>query len=103
MTIMSDESTASPDIPVLTEIVADDPISPSSPIELPSDMETLIAELQTRLSASAFALTEQLLHAAFSQMEAKLSKQVLSRLRQDLPELVDTILREHLGAETRED
>ncbi len=100
---MSDDSTTSPNIPVLTEIVADDPTSSLSSLELTAEMETLTAELQTRLSASAFALMEQLLHAAFSQMEAKLSEQVLSRLRQDLPELVDTVLREHLGAETRED
>lgn len=96
-------STASTNIPVLTDVVAQDPNSPASPAELPSDIETLIAELQTELSASAFALTEQLLHSAFSQMEATLSKKILSRLRQDLPELVDAVLREHFGAETDED
>ena len=66
-------------------------------------METLIAELQTKLSADAFALTEKLLRSAISEMEATLFEKVLNRLRQDLPELVDTILREHLGPEIDED
>ncbi len=98
-----DESTASAAIPVLTDVVAQAPSTPASPAELPSDLETLIAELQTKLSADAFTLTEKLLHSAFSQMEATLSEKILSRLRRDLPELVDTVLREHLGAETGDD
>jgi len=60
------------------------------------DVETLIAELQTRLAASTFALTEQLMRAAFSEMEARLHEQISARLRRDLPELFDSLLREHL-------
>ncbi len=98
-----DESTASADIPLLTDVVAQDPKSATSAAELPSDVETLIAELQVKLSAKAFALMERSLHAAFSQMEATLFEQVLHRLRQDLPELVDTVLREHFGTEIDQD
>ena len=97
-----DESTASTDIPVLTDVVAQDPAATSA-TELPSDVETLIAELQIKLAANAFVLMEKSLRAAFSQMEATLFEQVLHRLRQDLPELVDTVLREHFGTEIDQD
>ena len=63
----------------------------------------LIAELQTTLSVGAFTLTEQLLHSAISEMEATLFEQVLNRLRQELPELIDTVLREHLAIDSDED
>ncbi|HJP36468.1 MAG TPA: hypothetical protein QF901_10810, partial [Gammaproteobacteria bacterium] len=69
----------------------------------PSAGETLIAELQTKLSVGAFTLTEQLLHSAISEMEATLFEQVLNRLRQELPELIDSVLREHLGTENNDD
>jgi hypothetical protein len=104
---MSDESFASPEIPVLTDVVedgldseaaADDPTADSL-----FDREMLIAELQTKLSVGAFTLTEQLLHSAISEMEATLFEQVLNRLRQELPELVDTVLREHLAPESDDD
>jgi hypothetical protein len=100
---MPDNSTATADIPVLTDIVEQDAIPATGPAELPADVETLIAELQTKLSADAFALTEKLLQSAISDMEATLFEQVLNRLRQDLPDLVDTVLREHLITETDED
>ena len=100
---MPDESTASAEIPVLTDVVETAPPPDPSSSDLPSDEETLIAELQTKLSVSAFALTEQLLHSAISEMEATLCEQVLNRLRQDLPELIDTVLREHLDSENRQD
>jgi len=100
---MPDNSTATADIPVLTDIVEQDAIPATGPAELPADVETLIAELQTKLSADAFALTEKLLQSAISDMEATLFEQVLNRLRQDLPDLVDKVLREHLVAETDED
>jgi len=94
---MPDESTASADIPVLTDVVDDLPAPETPPDEDPTARETLIAELQTKLSVGAFTLTEQLLHSAISEMEATLFEQVLNRLRQELPELVDSVLREHLG------
>jgi len=104
---MSDESLASADIPVLTDVVEDDfdAEATATPVKADGldDPEMLIAELQTKLSVGAFTLTEQLLHSAISEMEATLFEQVLNRLRQELPELVDTVLREHLGADSDED
>ena len=80
-------------IPVLTEIIArrDDGTGP------PTQAETLIAELQTRLASGTFALTEELMKSAFAEMEATLYEQISARLRRELPELIDTILREHLA------
>ncbi len=100
---MPDESTPTADIPTLTDIVEQDATLETIPTVLPVDIEALIAELQTKLSADAFALTEKLLRSAISEMEATLFQQVLNRLRRDLPELVDTVLREHLGSEIDED
>jgi len=104
---MSDESFANPEIPVLTDVVEDELDSEANTDEPATDTlfdrEMLIAELQTKLSVGAFTLTEQLLHSAISEMEATLFEQVLNRLRQELPELVDTVLREHLAPESDED
>lgn len=63
------------------------------------DVETLVAELQTRLASSMFALMDELMRSAFSEMEAKLHQQMSARLRSELPELIDSLLREHLGAD----
>ncbi len=100
---MHDDSTASDDIPVLTDVIDDEPQSDTSSDDLPSDGETLIAELQTELSVSAFSLTEKLLLSAMSEMESTLREQVLARLRQDLPELIDSVLREHFYSESNDE
>jgi hypothetical protein len=71
------EATPNTDIPVLTDAVEDDEAG-----NFPSHSDTLIAELQTNLAASAFALTERLLHQALAEMEAAVS-----------------VLRRHLGTE----
>lgn len=72
-------------IPVLTDVIG------------PADTEALIAELQTRMASETFALTEEIMRAAFSEMEARLLEQVSENLRRRLPELLDQLLREHLG------
>ncbi|MFL2547391.1 MAG: hypothetical protein ACJ0SL_08555 [Candidatus Rariloculaceae bacterium] len=111
---MSDDSTASAEIPVLTDVIQDrgdlEPAAGAgaeaadvSDADILLDREMLISELQAKLSVGAFTLTEQLLHSAISEMEATLFEQVLNRLRQELPELVDTVLREHLIDEEEED
>lgn len=91
---MPEDSASKSSIPVLTDIVNE--TASSDKAGDPRVTETLIAELQTELSASAFALTEQVLRAAFSEMEAALFEQITARLRQELPELVDRVLRERL-------
>lgn len=86
---MADESSDA--IPTLTEAVSRVP-----PGDREVERENLIAELQTELAASTFALTERLLNNALTEMEAALYEQVSKRLRQELPELVDGVLRRHL-------
>jgi hypothetical protein len=100
---MSEQSTANDEIPVLTDIVEDEHELEDSTDDNSATGEELIAELQTKLSVGAFTLTEQLLHSAISEMEATLFEQVLNRLRQELPELVDSVLREHLATDSDDD
>jgi hypothetical protein len=85
-------------IPVLTDVVQEAPEQPAYPPEI----ETLVAELQTHLAASTFALTEQLLHSALAGLEANVFEQVTAKLRHQLPELIDAVLRRHLGAEEQD-
>jgi len=84
-------------IPVLTEVVygLEDEESPG----YPSRTETLVAELQTRLASETFALAEDLMRSAFAEMEAHLFEQISRRLREKLPDLIDSILREHLAGD----
>lgn len=91
------ESSGGDEIPVLTDVIEEESTAEPAIEVNPSANEELIAELQTKLSVGAFTLTEQLLHSAISEMEATLFEQVLNRLRQELPELVDSVLREHLA------
>src|SRR5690606_29850390 len=87
-------------IPVLTEVVygLEDEESPG----YPSRTETLVAELQTRLASETFALAEDLMRSAFAEMEAHLFEQISRRLREKLPDLIDSILREHLAGDDDE-
>ena len=100
---MSDSSQTA--IPVLTDIVAAKAAeqqvgAESGEVSISEeDIENLIAELQTNLASQAFSLTERLLHNAFSEMEATLFEQVSNRLRRELPELIDSVLRRHLHSE----
>lgn len=79
-------------IPTLTDVVPGE----DADKQREAERENLIAELQTELAASTFALAERLLHNACTEMEATLFEQVSNRLRQELPELVDGVLRRHL-------
>lgn len=99
---MTEKANAQPKIPVLTDIVEDDASASSKHHSQAPDNASLIAELQTRLAASAFELTEEALHSAFAEMEATLFEQISRRLRQELPELIDRVLREHLGQDPDE-
>ena len=82
-------------IPTLTEVVAER--LAGVPIEeQDAEVENLIAELQTELAAATFSLTERLLQQTVSEMEATIFEQVSNRLRRELPELVDGVLRRHL-------
>ena len=98
----SDPTSKKSDIPVLTDVVTDKDTTGLAEATPSVDHASLIAELQTQLASSAYALTEQLLHSAFAEMEATLFQQISARLRQELPELIDRVLREHLGEDGEE-
>jgi hypothetical protein len=92
-------------IPILTDVMpaeqhAVDATAASAESNGP-DIETVIAELQTRLAARTFALADELMQTAFADMEAKIREQISARLRRELPELIDSLLREYLGREDR--
>ena len=80
-------------VPVLTDVI--------SGVGHPADREldALLAEVQTKLAARAFALADDLLRSAFAEMQAAMLERVSSSLRRELPELIDATLREHF--ETR--
>ena len=90
-------------IPVLTDIVARPRRSAADEMARPSLSESELAELQVRIATGSFMLVEKLLHGAFKEMEAVLFDEVVSRLRNELPELIDQVLREHFDDDTRGD
>ena len=90
-------------IPVLTDIVARPRRSAADELTRPTLSESEIAELQVRIATGSFMLVEKLLHSAFKEMEAVLFDEVVSRLRNELPELIDQVLREHFDDDTRGD
>ena len=99
---MAEQATSKKDIPVLTDVISDDDSAGPGEATASIDKASLIAELQTQLASNAYELTEQLLHNAFSEMEATIFAQISARLREELPELIDRILREHLGEDLEE-
>lgn len=99
---MAEQATSQEDIPVLTDVIVDDDAESAGDTTEAVDRAALIAELQTQLASNAYALTEQLLRNAFAEMEATLFAQISARLREELPELIDRILREHLGEDPEE-
>ncbi|MCH7894168.1 MAG: hypothetical protein IH907_06625 [Proteobacteria bacterium] len=96
---MHDSDGKTPDpIPVLTDVVNGDAETgaDSAVAAQPAFDENRLAELQTELASRSFELTDRLLHSAFQEMEASLFEQVSNRLRNELPELIDQILRDYL-------
>jgi hypothetical protein len=82
-------------IPVLTDVIRSAASLP------PAELETMLAEVQTKLAARTFQLADELLRSAFAELEATLFERISGRLRQQLPELIDATLREHF--DTRND
>jgi hypothetical protein len=67
---------------------------------LTAERETLIAELQTEIAASMFALTDEIMRKTFAEMEATVFEQISARLRSELPEMIDALLRARLADNT---
>jgi hypothetical protein len=90
-------------IPVLTDVMPaeghDVDTTRAAPELNERDIEAVIAELQTRIAAKTFALADELMQTAFADMEAKIREQISARLRRELPELIDSLLREYWGRE----
>ena len=86
---MSQMQPAEPNIPVLTDAIRS-AVTPAG-----SELDTLLAEVQTKLASRTFALADELLRSAFTAMEATLFEQIAGKLRAQLPELIDATLREH--------
>jgi uncharacterized protein (DUF2267 family) len=82
-------------IPVLTDVIGGAAPPPAG------ELESLLAEVQTKLASRTFSLADELLRSAFAEMEATLLKQISAKLREQLPELIDATLREHF--DTRND
>jgi glycogen debranching enzyme len=72
------------DIPILTETVED--AAAAEPIDLKA--------LQSNVVAATLKLAESLLHQAVRDIEATLFEHVFDRLRAELPELVDRIIKD---------
>ena len=81
---------AAEDIPVLTEVVEEAVLVDNS-----YSGEDL-AGLEDEISRGSLRLAEQLLHEVAREMEVVLFDRVLSRMKEELPTLVEKILREHL-------
>ena len=62
-----------------------------------ADRENLIAELQTEIAAGIFALTDEIMRKTFAEMEATVFEQISARLRSELPEMIDALLRARLA------
>ena len=82
-------------IPVLTDIVA----SPGEPV--PS-LQVMVTDderqaLQARIATEGYTLMERLLHESLREMEANLFADVIGRLRTELPDLIDDVLKEYFG------
>ena len=81
---------AEEDIPVLTEVVEEAVLADE---RYSSDD---IAGLEEEISRESIRMAEQLLHEVAREMEVVLFDRVLSRMKEELPALVEKILREHL-------
>lgn len=83
-------------IPVLTDIVEDEP----RPAEAePSDPTMVFLEaLEAHLTNAVHEHADELVHNACREMEALLLEQVSDRLKAELPALVSRVILEHFQA-----
>lgn len=73
------------------------PVLRSVAVAAPSQItDHELAALKAELVAVAWEVVVDLLHSAVHEVEAALFEQVSSRLREELPEIVERALRNHL-------
>lgn len=82
----SDHSPVDDDIPTLTDVVE---------LDSPGLTAEELAAVQAEITARVLELADELLREASGEVEAILFERVSDRLRALLPELIDTVLREH--------
>ena len=98
---------ASPQDSIRTSLpILSDPVSPddaglplltsSEPPDSSPLGEEQLATVEAELTALTRELTDRLLNHAFREMEATLFEQVSNKLRDELPELIEQVLRTHL-------
>jgi hypothetical protein len=92
----------SPLVPVLVRKAGDGtdvapPVLQSVALPAPGQLsDHELAALKAELVAVAWEVVVDLLHSAVREVEAALFEQVSSRLRDELPEIIDRALRNHL-------
>jgi hypothetical protein len=82
-------------IPVLTDAVE---IKSATTIAAPILDEFQIDELRKSLTDSAYRLMERQIYSSIREMENTLQEVLTKQLGDELPELIDRILQEHLNA-----
>ena len=84
-------------IPVLTDIVEDEPgFTPTT-----DRTQLFLDELEAHLVIAIHEQADELVHNACREMEALLLEQVSDRLRSELPTLIARILQEHFQGPER--
>ena len=84
-------------IPVLTDIVEDEPgFTPAT-----DRTQLFLDELEAHLVIAIHEQADELVHNACREMEALLLEQVSDRLRSELPALVSRIVEEHFRGPDR--
>lgn len=91
-----DDETA---VPTLTDVVDDD--ASAVPVlhdivETEASREADMAALQAELTSLTRELTDRLLHTALQEMESALFERVSDQLRDELPMLIERVLKDHL-------
>jgi hypothetical protein len=94
------DETSEDDIPVLTEALSAEEIAEleGAIVAAPNYeiSEEQLGEMRADLAARTYGLADQLVHTAFRDLEAALFEQVSNRLREELPELIERVLDDHL-------
>jgi hypothetical protein len=87
---MNPNGTPDDDVPTLTDAVEMDGASPA-----PRACSAAFPDLNTALVARIHDLAESLVHQSCRELEAVLLERIADRLKAELPDLIDRILREH--------
>lgn len=85
-------------IPVLTDIVEDEPGVAAEPAD---QTMVFLEALEAHLTSAVHEHADELVHNACREMEALLLEQVSDRLKAELPALISRVILEHFQAPQR--